>query len=126
MVYLSNYPESEYYIIEGMLSYGVRMPVEAYADHSFKAHAEVCKGQEWNTAEQFISSNPISFVMFEGEENLDARLDEAKKYIPNLVFETKCEESFLDALVQAINPINENYPIIIYRNTDVIPEKKSK
>ena len=126
MVYLSNYPESEYYIIEGMLSYGVRMPVEAYADHSFKAHAEVCKGQEWNTAEQFISSNPISFVMFEGEENLDARLDEAKKYIPNLVYETKCEESFLDALVQAINPINENYPIIIYRNTDVIPEKKTK
>ena len=126
MVYLSNYPESEYYIIEGMLSYGVRMPVEAYADHFFKGRAEVYKGQEWNTAENFINRNPVSFVLFEGDENLDERLVEAKKYIPNLVFDTKCEESFLDALVQAINPINENYPIIIYRNTDVIPEKKTK
>ena len=126
MVYLSNYPESEYYIIEGMLAYGVRMPVETYADHFFKGHGEVYKGHEWNTVESFISDNPVSFVMFEGEENLEERLAEAKKYIPNLVFDTKCEESFLDALVQAINPINENYPIIIYRNTDVIPEKKTK
>lgn len=126
MVYLSNYPESEYYVIDGMLSYSVRMPVEAYSDHFFKGHVEVCKAYEWNKAEDFIKKNPISFVLFEGEENLDERLEVAKKYFPNLVFETKCEESFLDALVQDINPINENYPIIIYRNADVISEKKTK
>lgn len=123
MVYLSNYPESEYYIIEGMLSNGTRMPVEAYADHIFKAHGEVCKIKGWETETDFIEKNPVAFVLFEGEENLDERLAVAKQYIPNLVFDVKCEESFLDALVQAINPINENYPIIVYRNTDVIPEK---
>lgn len=126
MIYLSNYPESEYYVIEGMLSYGVRMPVEAYADHFFKGHAKICKGNEWSKAEYFVKNNPVSFVLFEGEENLDERLAEAKKYFPNLVYETICEESFLDALVQSINPINENYPIIIYRNADVIKEKKIK
>ena len=126
MVYLSNYPESDYYIIEGMLSNGVRMPVETYADHHFKGHGEVHKRNPWDAEVDFINEYPVSFVLFEGEENLDERLAEAKKYIPNLVFDVKCEESFLDALVQAINPINENYPIIIYRNADVIPEKKTK
>lgn len=126
MVCLSNYPESEYYILEGMLTNGVRMPVEAYADHFFKAHGEVYQGKGWDTEAGFIKNNPIAFVLFEGEENLDERLAEAQKYIPNLVFEAKCEESFLDALVQAINPVNENYPIIIYRNADVISEKKTK
>ena len=126
MVYLSNYPESEYYILEGMLTNGVRMPVEAYADHFFKAHGEVYQGKEWDTEAEFIKDNKIAFVLFEGEENIDERVAEAKKYFPNLVFDVKCEESFLDALVQAINPVNENYPIIIYRNADVIPEKKTK
>ncbi|MBR6438179.1 MAG: glycosyltransferase family 39 protein [Bacteroidales bacterium] len=126
MVYLSNYPESEYYVIEGMLSYGVRMPVETYADHHFKGHGEVDKQHSWAEAMDLINENQVSFVLFEGEEHLDERVAEAKKYIPNLVFDVKCEESFLDALVQAINPINENYPIIIYRNADVIPEKKTK
>ena len=125
MVYLSNYPESEYYVIEGTLSYGVRMPVETYADHHFKGHGEVDKQHPWTEVVEFINENPVSFVLFEGEENLDERLAEAKNYIPNLVLDVKCEESFLDALVQAINPINENYPIIIYRNADVIPEKKT-
>lgn len=126
MVYLSNYPESDYYIIEGMLSNGVRMPVETYADHHFKGHGKVHKKRPWDAELNFINEYPVSFVLFEGEENLDERVAEAKKYIPNLVFDVKCKESFLDALVQAINPINENYPIIIYRNADVIPEKKTK
>ena len=126
MVYLSNYPESEYYIIDGMLSNSVRMPVEAYADHFFKAHGEVYQGKNWDTESYFIRHNPIAFVLFEGEENIDERLAEAQKYMPNLVYETTCTESFLDALVQAINPINENYPIIIYRNADVIIEKHIK
>ena len=126
MVYLSNYPESEYYIIEGMLSNGVRMPVEAYADHLFKGHEEVHKKRDWSKSAEFVSENPVAFVLFEGEDDLDNRVAEARKYIPNLVYEVKCEESFIDAMVQAINPINENYPIIIYRNTDVIKEKKIK
>ena len=126
MVYLSNYPESEYYIIEGMLSNGVRMPVEAYADHLFKGHGEVYKGRDWDKVAELIEENPVSFVLFEGEDDLENRVEEARRYIPNLVYDVKCEESFLDALVQAINPINENYPIIIYRNADVIPEKKTK
>jgi hypothetical protein len=122
MVYLSNYPESEYYIIEGMLSNGVRMPVEAYADHLFKGHYEVHKNRSWEKEAAKFDGKPVAFVLFEGEENMDVRLDEARKYYPNLVYATECRESFLDALVQAINPINENYPIIIYRNADVIKE----
>ena len=123
MVYLSHYPECENYIIDGMLSNGVRMPVEEYSDNSFLRHGEVYQGKEWPTEKYFIENYPISFVLFEGEENLEERLAEAKKYLPNLVYDVKCEESFIDALVQKINPVNENYPIIIYRNTDVITEK---
>lgn len=126
MVYLSNYPESEYYVIEGMLSNGVRMPVEAYADHLFKGHAEVHKNQQWNKAASFVKNNPVSFVLFEGSENLESRVEEARKYIPNLVYDVTCEESFIDALVQWINPVNENYPIIIYRNADLIKTKITK
>lgn len=126
MVYLSNYPESEYYIIESGLSYGVRMPVEAYADHLFKDHGKVTKKYGWDTQAEFVANHPVAFVLFEGEQNLDSRVEQAKKYIPNLVYDVTCEESFLDAMVQAINPINENYPIIIYRNADVIKEMKIK
>ncbi len=123
MVYLSHYPDCQNYIIEGMLSYGVRMPVEEYSDKAFMSRGSVYKGKGWETETDFIAENDIAFVLFEGEENMEQRLAEAKKYIPNLVYDVTCKESFIDAIVQKINPINENYPIVVYRNADVIPEQ---
>lgn len=122
MIYLSHYPDSQYYILEGMLSNGVRMPVEEYADRSNMEHEEVFQGKEWPTVAEFINEKPVSFVLFEGEENLEERVAEAKKYLPELVYETICTESFIDALVQKMNPVNENYPIVIYRNAAVVEE----
>lgn len=61
-----------------------------------------------------------SFVMFSSDKNLDYRVQKMRKFYPNLVYQTTIKPSLIDDLLRKINHHNRNYPIIIYRNTDVI------
>lgn len=61
-----------------------------------------------------------AFVMFSSDERLNYRVKKIKKIYPNLEYETTIKPSLIDDLLRRINHHNRNYPIIIYRNTDVI------
>lgn len=124
MIYLSHYPETQNIIIENLNNDHIRLPAKTYSNNCFLNYVEIDKKNTWENEIDSIGDKPIAFILFEGEENLQERVAESRKYIPNLVYETTCKESFIDALVQIINPLNSNYPIIIYRNNDVIAKRK--
>jgi hypothetical protein len=62
------------------------------------------------------------FILFFEENDLDKRIEEVKEMYPNIIFEKKFEPGFIDKVMHWLNPINANETIIIYRNTDLIPE----
>ncbi len=64
-----------------------------------------------------------SFVLFFGEKDLQARLDSTERVLPGLVYETIIKPSLVDHVLQVMNPVNNNPSIIIYRNTDIFPDK---
>lgn len=57
---------------------------------------------------------PPGFVLFVDADNLPQRVANVKKVFPNLQYETTIEPSFLDNLIQKLNPVNKNYRIFIY------------
>ena len=58
---------------------------------------------------------PPGYVLFVDEKNLKPRTEYVKTIFPHLQYETTIEPSFLDKLMQKLNPINKNYPVFIYR-----------
>jgi hypothetical protein len=56
------------------------------------------------------------FVLFFGEENLQARVDTVKTVIPDIVYDKTIHSSFIDWLLHAMNKHNNNQTVFIYRN----------
>ena len=63
------------------------------------------------------------FVIFYGPEHLEQRIENLKKLLPDIVYETTIEPGFIDELLYRANPVNANQTIYIYRNTKFIPNK---
>lgn len=64
-----------------------------------------------------------AFVLFYQPDDLEARVDSLKQFMPGLVFETYVKPSIMDRFIHWLNPVNANESIFIYRNTDIIPLK---
>ncbi len=62
-------------------------------------------------------------MIFEGENNLDVRLEEALEEFPGMVYETTISPGMIDRILFWLNPINENQNAYIYRNTYTRPQK---
>jgi hypothetical protein len=56
------------------------------------------------------------FVLFFGEENLQARVDTVKTVMPDIVYDKTIHSSFIDWLLHAMNKHNNNQTVFIYRN----------
>ena len=65
------------------------------------------------------------FVLFYGTENLEQRVKKVKELLPEIVYETTIRPGFIDDLLYRMNPRNTNQTIIIYRNSEFIPDKIS-
>ncbi|NVN95755.1 MAG: glycosyltransferase family 39 protein [Bacteroidetes bacterium] len=63
------------------------------------------------------------FILFEDTKLLNQRVDNLRKYFPNIEYEATIEPGFIDKLLYRLNPINQNQTIIIYRNKDFYPQK---
>jgi hypothetical protein len=72
-----------------------------------------------------IKNRQPKFVLFYGPENLDQRVINVQKILPGIVYETTILPGFIDDLLYRVNPRNSNQTIIIYRNTELIPNKIS-
>lgn len=71
--------------------------------------------------EQFKNSDKKDypeFILFYGENNLDARIDSVKQLMPNMVPETVIRTSLIDGLLHKLNHHNNNQNVYIYKNLD--------
>ncbi len=65
------------------------------------------------------------FVLFYHDKDLQMRVDSMKAVYPDITFETKIKPGFIDKILFLLNPINDNQNIYIYRNKNVIPDKRN-
>jgi hypothetical protein len=55
------------------------------------------------------------YVLFMEDENIDARVNNFKKYFPGITYETTIQPSFLDEVMRWLNPVNQNQVTVIYK-----------
>jgi hypothetical protein len=124
MTYLSHFKDITYFIVEDIHNTIVRFPPVYYTgqwpqydaitkDHGY---AEVAAKKNWS-----VKENQPRFVLFFQENGLQTRVDSVRKYLPELVYETRVNPSIMDRIIHRINPVNANEKIIIYRNKALIP-----
>lgn len=82
--------------------------------------------QQINITSDTVNINALNllekpaFIMFAGDNDIEKRVNNMRKYFPNLEYATTINTSFLDELMRKINHHNHNYSFIIYRNNDVL------
>ena len=59
-----------------------------------------------------------NYVVFAEDKNLEARLANIKRFIPNLVFDKYIESSYLDKTMYWLNPVNNNLTYTVYKVQD--------
>ncbi len=67
-----------------------------------------------------------SFVLFFDNKDIEKRVNEMEKIVPGLVFEKDIEPGWLDRVLYWLNPVNQNQKIVIYRNSEKVPEHIKK
>jgi len=126
MIYLSNYNNLHYFIIEDESKDVLRFPPQFYLEQWVNYEAFQKKDDFTDFTQKKDWSDPRNqpeFVLFFQPNNLDERVARMKKVFPGLVYETTIEPGLMDKLLHWLNPINDNQNIYIYRNTTLIPEK---
>ncbi|NWJ52006.1 MAG: hypothetical protein HXX14_14205, partial [Bacteroidetes bacterium] len=129
MTYLSSYPNVRNILLEDVFHKDATMAprfymgqwptVRVYANNPAKSPiAKVYKGVDPKDYPQF--------VLFFNDKNILQRVDSVKKIVPNLVYETTIHPSFLDEILYKMNKYNENQTVIIYRNANLVPQKKKQ
>lgn len=127
MVYLSAYPNVRNILLEDPFHPDAKIAPRFYLG-------------QWPTVKMYAKSPkyfPIAkvykdvdakdypqFVLFFDEKNIPQRVDSVRKIVPNLVYETTIEPSFMDKILYKMNKYNGNQTIIIYRNADLVPVKR--
>jgi hypothetical protein len=59
--------------------------------------------------------NRPEYAIFIGDKRLEERVTDIKSIFPNLTFAAKAEPSFVDKVMQKLNPANKNEPLFIYK-----------
>lgn len=117
MVYLSRFENVRTVMIENTNSDSYKMLPKTYSGYNFGEVGLTSDNQETFFANS-ENAPDVDFVLFDGEENLDSRVEKLKTIYPNLSYETTVTPSFIDKLLHRMNPrhiVNEQ--VTIYRNT---------
>ncbi len=124
MTYLSKYKNIKYILVENTNETETKMPPLFYLGQWVGVYEldKRCPADTFKLNLQRYKCPP-GFVLFEGDKNLNARIDSLKKLLPNIEAEAIIKPGFIDALVYKLNPINVNQTIYIYRNKDNFPAK---
>lgn len=128
MYYLSKYHNLECIMIEDSNREHAKMPPRFYLGQWIEV-LELANGKNNHPIEKVLNGVPESnypaFVLFFEDNKLDQRVDNVKRMLPALEYETTIEPGFVDKVLYWLNPINANQTIYIYRNSQLIPEKLS-
>jgi hypothetical protein len=63
------------------------------------------------------------FYIFEGNKNIEKRVEALKEVFPDMTYETSISPGFIDRILHWLNPINENQNAYIYRNAHLHQKK---
>jgi len=128
MVYLSRYKNIGCILQEDIYHGGVPMMPMFYLNQ-WVGVGEITKERPQEKYAKLIKwvirKRYPRFVLFYGTENLEQRVKKVKELLPEIVYETTIRPGFIDDLLYRMNPRNTNQTIIIYRNSEFIPDKIS-
>ena len=126
MVYLSRYKEIRNILIEDSNRRSAVMIPQFYLQQWVRV-GEISKELPSELYMEWMHSVNADryprFVIFYGSEHLEQRVENVKKILPCIVYETTIEPGFIDELLYRANPVNANQTIFIYRNTNFISNK---
>ena len=126
MVYLSQYPQVDYFIIEDVNKDVLRFPPQFYLGH-WAYYEAIMKKDNFGDFSRRMKEMPAGrqpqFILFYQPNNIEERVERMKSVLPGITFETMIEPGMMDEVLHWLNPINDNQNIYIYRNSIRIPAK---
>ncbi len=126
MTYLSKYEGINNILVENSNRSSINLLPMFYLGQ-WTGYSEVTNARSaWDVYAHYKKySIPMpDFYIFEGEKNIEARLDSISRYFPGLEHETTISPGMIDRILFWLNPVNENQNAYIYRNAILRPEKK--
>lgn len=129
MTYLAAYPKIPALLFENTNEYGTKMPPMFYLQQ-WTQYQSVSKSNTIQHYKEELKDNKNlhtpGFVIFEGDKNLNQRVDSVKTVLPHIVPDAVIHPGFMDEFLYWLNPVNANQTLYIYRNTDVYPKTHSE
>jgi len=118
MVYLSKKKDFKNFIIEESQHDGFTQAPRFYLRH-WAYPAAVTKSNSLESVAEDTKSSPDSmranYVVFNEEENIEERVQNLKKYFPNLELEAVIEPGLVDKVMHKLNKRNANFTSYIYK-----------
>jgi 4-amino-4-deoxy-L-arabinose transferase-like glycosyltransferase len=106
-----------YYLNQWISFYGYAKPVKDHADCSNIS----VKGKQFirlyslDCLQQISNDSLPEFVIFIDKLNIESRVERISRYLPDLEYLMEIEPGFRDKLMRAVNPVNYNVPVYIYK-----------
>ncbi len=107
----------QHFMIEQSTSWNIVIPPMYYAG-SFPSYYGVCGEFPVDTVFAQIKQNNQAlpdYILFAENKDLDARVANIRKHVPNMELEAVIESSFIDKLFYKLNPINTEITYFVYR-----------
>lgn len=128
MVYLSQYDDLNYFIVDDVNKSILRFPPVFYLENW--AHYSAVMAYDdldvFKSQSKWKNTNlQPGFILFMESKNIESRVAFMSTVFPGLTFETLIEPGMMDRVLHWLNPINDNQDIIIYRNTTIYPDRLS-
>jgi hypothetical protein len=117
MNYLRTKTDNHQYLMESSNSWNPIITPLFYID-DFKQPYNVCGEVPADTVFAYINANNLpmpDYIVFAEEKNFEARLENIKRFVPNLTFDKYIESSYLDKTMFWLNPVNNNLTYRVYK-----------
>jgi hypothetical protein len=109
----------QHFMIEQSTSWNIEIP-PLYYSGEFPSYYGVCGERPADTVFAEIKHNnqPLpDYILFAENKDLETRVANIRKHVPNMELEAVIESSFIDRLFYTLNPINTEITYYVYRVT---------
>ncbi len=110
---LYNHPEVEAIIQENTTDGYLPVLPFFYAKRWDLKVKEIRNYSDYDAAQEALRYKTI-WLYFQGNENIEERIEMAKFHFPNMSLVGEFHGSLLDRIIQRINPVNRNETIVVY------------
>lgn len=126
MTYLSQYPDIQFVLFDDTFRHEVLIPPTYYYGDELNVYS-LAGNHPFDSLkyqlEVYGQEKYPRFILFFQDRDISQRVERIRSLLPHIVYETRIDPGLIDRVLYWLNPVNANQAIIIYRNTDFIPEK---